>query len=144
MSTEEPKRGDLVYYRSNPWFFQPNGTACFLYKEAKDIGHPARAIYQPGRSAVTICPPGTKEQTPFHFPAGSVPDDPIYVHSSEIPRSQYLGEGWIICDCGKSNQYKEWCRCGHQFVASVPMVCPAHPNRMIAWSRIECPRCGKN
>jgi hypothetical protein len=47
-------RGDLVMYKDEPFFFQPNGTACYLYRREEDIGKKDLATYTAARTAVRL------------------------------------------------------------------------------------------
>lgn len=51
-SSAEPVRGDLVSYEGNYYFFQPNGSSCYLYKRACDVGEKHLAEYSPTKAKV--------------------------------------------------------------------------------------------
>lgn len=46
------KRGDVVRYGNFLYFFQPNGTYCYLYHNSEDIGVVARRVLSPLRFSV--------------------------------------------------------------------------------------------
>jgi hypothetical protein len=48
------RRGDKVEYEGVPYFFQPNGSSCYLYVQEEDIGFTERAKVQP--SILSISP----------------------------------------------------------------------------------------
>jgi hypothetical protein len=47
-------RGDLVMYKDEPFFFQPNGTTCYLYRREEDVGNKELAVYAVTRTAVRL------------------------------------------------------------------------------------------
>ena len=51
-----PKRGDLVNYNGEAYYFQPNGSYCYLYSRPGQIGLPERAVHKLSRRA-KITPP---------------------------------------------------------------------------------------
>lgn len=52
MQPERPRRGDVVKWKDHYYFFQPNGTSCFLYRYQEEIGAKARAVAHPARHTV--------------------------------------------------------------------------------------------
>lgn len=61
--TSYPARGDVVVFKGNTFFFQPNGTACYLYATATDVGHTERAVHTAARTAIRA--PTWREQLAF-------------------------------------------------------------------------------
>jgi hypothetical protein len=47
------KRGDRVRYGSRIYYFQPNGTSCYLYLAKEDVGTLKAAVFAPRREKVT-------------------------------------------------------------------------------------------
>lgn len=48
----EPSRGCLVRYRGELFYFQPMGSACYLYDHADEVGRPQFRRYYPGKKQV--------------------------------------------------------------------------------------------
>lgn len=44
-----PRRGDVVWHKEKLFFFQPNGSECYLYQYEEEIGAKARAVRHPAR-----------------------------------------------------------------------------------------------
>lgn len=53
MSTSSLVRGDQVYYKGKIYWFQPNGSSCYLYENEVDIGYPSRKVFAPRKTSVT-------------------------------------------------------------------------------------------
>jgi hypothetical protein len=51
-SERRPFRGEIVQYEGELFFFQPNGTFCYLYEHPHDIGIVARAKHTPRVSSI--------------------------------------------------------------------------------------------
>lgn len=45
-------RGDLVLYKGGIYYFQPNGSSCYLYKNKEDVGDISKKIYAPRKTSV--------------------------------------------------------------------------------------------
>lgn len=54
----QPKRGDIVSYGGDEYYFQPNGDRCYLYTREEDVGKPSKAIHQPSKRCLVA--PQTK------------------------------------------------------------------------------------
>lgn len=54
-----PVKGDVVFYHKKAYYFQPNGTSCFLYDKHDFIDSPKRARWRPSRKMVKLAPSGT-------------------------------------------------------------------------------------
>lgn len=46
------KRGDIVSYKGELYFFQPNGTQCYLYEYYDEVGFWIMAKHKPSRKSV--------------------------------------------------------------------------------------------
>ena len=57
MSAANAKRGDRVRYRNELYYFQPNGSACYLFTKEEDLGDISKAAYAPRRDQVTLLLP---------------------------------------------------------------------------------------
>jgi len=53
------KRGDIVFYHGEAYYFQPNGTSCFLYDRIEVLGCPNKARWSPSRRMITKAPSET-------------------------------------------------------------------------------------
>lgn len=92
-----PKRGDVVAYNNYLYFFQPNGTACYLYLQSDDIGIEAKRVLTPRRTAVSRPDPTqceaflekdkARRQAIKGRKAAPPPILPEIIESSESPRS---------------------------------------------------------
>lgn len=49
----QPKRGDVVKYRGRLYFFQSNGTSCYLYEYRDIVGLVARSSCQTSRANIS-------------------------------------------------------------------------------------------
>jgi hypothetical protein len=52
MSEAGPRRGELVVYNGVLYFFQPNGTSCYLYVASDEVGKRELALYSPNMKSV--------------------------------------------------------------------------------------------
>jgi hypothetical protein len=52
MSETGPRRGDLVVYNNILYFFQPNGTSCYLYAKQEEVGKRSLALHTPTTKSV--------------------------------------------------------------------------------------------
>ena len=57
MSAANAKRGDRVRYHNALYYFQPNGSACYLFTKEEDLGDISKAAYAPRRDQVTLLLP---------------------------------------------------------------------------------------
>jgi len=64
-----PASGDLVSYKGGVFYFQPNGSSCYLYKNRDDIGNRDLAAYTPARRSI-------KKPTPAEIAAHVRPAQP--------------------------------------------------------------------
>jgi hypothetical protein len=54
MATEFlPKLGSLVLYKGKVWYFQPNGTSCYLYRDADSLGIVPSADFKTARISIS-------------------------------------------------------------------------------------------
>jgi len=60
MAYFNPDRYDVVMFDNHYFFFQPNGSSCYLYQYREDVRIASRAIYQPARRSIR--PPLNKEE----------------------------------------------------------------------------------
>jgi len=49
-----PQRGDLVEYRGELYYYQPNGGNCFLYEREEDVGDWPKRAWSPQKKSVTL------------------------------------------------------------------------------------------
>lgn len=52
MSEAGPRRGELVVYKDVLYFFQPNGTSCYLYAKGEEVGKRELALHMPNMKSV--------------------------------------------------------------------------------------------
>lgn len=52
MEEQELKRGDLVEYEGKHYYFQPNGTSCYLYERLEDVGNKDKKVRSPAKKSV--------------------------------------------------------------------------------------------
>jgi hypothetical protein len=52
MSEAGPRRGELVVYNGVLYFFQPNGTSCYLYGKLDEVGKRELALHAPNMKSV--------------------------------------------------------------------------------------------
>jgi hypothetical protein len=52
MSEAGPRRGELVVYNGVLYFFQPNGTSCYLYVASEEVGKRELALHSPNMKSV--------------------------------------------------------------------------------------------
>lgn len=74
-----PSRGSIVKFRGKLYYFQPNGTACYLYRYESNIGRPERACHRPGR--LNVLKPTDSEIAKF-LPGSKT--DPIVYPSKRL------------------------------------------------------------
>lgn len=87
---ERPRRGDVVKWKDHYYFFQPNGTSCFLYRYQEEIGAPERARGRPARNRVVKASPrATEAYRRFHL---RVPNQ-IIPRAINLPRPNTSGKG---------------------------------------------------
>ena len=46
------KRGDAVVYNGHLYYFQPNGSSCFLYEKLEDVGKKEKKVFSPSKAKV--------------------------------------------------------------------------------------------
>jgi hypothetical protein len=46
------KRGEIVFYQNKLFYFQPNGSSCYLYEKLEDVGDTKKSAHAPSRHQV--------------------------------------------------------------------------------------------
>ena len=80
-----PTRGDLVVYQNDLYYFQPNGTSCYLYHRRSDIGQTHLAAFKP--SLYSLRKPSAADiakKVQITTKASESPRDPIDVLTEKV------------------------------------------------------------
>ena len=93
-------RGDLVLYKGQVYYYQPNGSNCYLYKNKQDIGNTSKKSYAPQKTSVTkyketkINPPKQTFLSPYVKPEEPNTSDLTYTDEKLIqvnpPKQTFL------------------------------------------------------